>query len=117
MARVETLRRERCVACRRDSEPLIGEDLDELLLLVPDWDLIHVDGVPRLTRRFPSRSWAAAMRFAQRVGELAEAEDHHPTILIAWNGVTVSWWTYAIRNLHRNDLIMASQTDALAESV
>ena len=42
---------------------------------------------------------------------MAEQEDHHPTILIAWGKVTVTWWTHAIKGLHRNDFIMAAKTD------
>lgn len=115
MTRVEDLRRERCVACRKDAEPLLGEELDELLLMVPDWELVDVDGVPRLVRRFPVKSWRAAMRLTSQIGELADAEDHHPLIQTEWGAVTVSWWTHIIRNLHRNDVLMAARTDALAD--
>ena len=115
MTRVEDLRRERCVACRRDAEPLLGEELDEMLLMVPDWDLVHVDDVPRLVRRFPVSGWEAAMRLTNRIGDLATEEDHHPVIQTEWKVVTVSWWTHIIRNLHRNDVLMAARTDALAE--
>jgi hypothetical protein len=27
--------------------------------------------------------------------------------------VTVAWWTHKIRNLHRNDFVMAARTDQL----
>ena len=115
MTRIEDLRRERCVACRQDAEPLIGEELDELLLMVPNWELRTVNGVPRLVRRFPVDGWAAAMRLTDRIGALAQAEDHHPVIRTEWGAVTVSWWTHVIRNLHRNDILMAARTDALTE--
>jgi 4a-hydroxytetrahydrobiopterin dehydratase len=111
---VRDLRRERCVACRADSEPLLGEELDELLLLVPDWELRTVDGVPRLVRAFPFPDWRTALDFTVRVGEMVEEEGHHPVIRTEWRRVTVSWWTHAIRNLHRNDILMAAKTDGLA---
>jgi 4a-hydroxytetrahydrobiopterin dehydratase len=47
------------------------------------------------------------------VGELAEAEGHHPVLVTRWGSVTVIWWTHKIRGLHRNDFIMAAKTDAL----
>jgi 4a-hydroxytetrahydrobiopterin dehydratase len=53
------------------------------------------------------------MAFALRVGELAEAEDHHPAILIEWGRVSVTWWTHAIKGLHINDFICAAKTDQL----
>ena len=43
----------------------------------------------------------------------AEAEDHHPLIVTEWGNVTVQWWTYAIRGLHKNDFIMAAKIDSL----
>ena len=115
MTRVEDLRRERCVACRRDAVPLLGEELDEMLLMVPDWDLITIDGVPRLERRFPVKGWRAAMLLTNQVGDLALVEDHHPVIRTEWGAVTVTWWTHIIRNLHRNDVLMAARTDAIAD--
>ena len=30
-----------------------------------------------------------------------------------WGKVRVTWWTHKIRNLHRNDFIMAAKTDRL----
>jgi len=48
---------------------------------------------------------------------LAESEDHHPAIVTEWGKVTVQWWSHKIKNLHKNDLIMAAKSDALyAES-
>ena len=58
------------------------------------------------------RGHAQALAFTNKVGELAEAEDHHPAILTEWGLVTVTWWTHKVKGLHRNDLIMASKTDA-----
>ncbi len=117
MTRVDELRRERCKACRKDAPLLLGEELDEMLLLVPDWELRTVNDVPRLVRAFPQTSWRAALRFTQAVGELADMEDHHPVIRLEWDKVTVSWWTHVIRGIHRNDILMATKTDAIAEQV
>lgn len=108
------LARERCVACRRGAPRLTPEEFATLAPQIPDWDLIEVDGVPRLVRAFRFPAYAAALAFTQRVGALAEAEDHHPAIVTEWGKVTVSWSTHAIRGLHRNDAVMAAKTDELA---
>jgi len=47
------------------------------------------------------------------VSELAEIESHHPSILLEWGQVTVTWWTHAIKALHKNDFICAAKTDKL----
>ena len=114
MTTIGALRREHCVACRQDAEPLIGDDLDEMLLLIPDWELRQVNGAPRLMRTLVVPDFHAALDLTVRIGKMAEAEGHHPLLRTEWGRVTVSWWTHAIRNLHRNDIIMAARTDALA---
>ena len=53
------------------------------------------------------------MEFTNRVGAMAEEEGHHPRLVTEWGRVKVTWWTHKIRNLHRNDFVMAAKSDAL----
>jgi 4a-hydroxytetrahydrobiopterin dehydratase len=87
----------------------------ELRREVPEWAVVERDGVLRLERTFRFPDFAEALRFTNRVGELAEQEGHHPALLTEWGRVTVSWWTHKIRGLHRNDFVMAAKTDRLYE--
>ena len=80
---------------------------------VPDWTVVEKDGIPRLERQFKLKNFAQALEFTNRVGAIAEAEDHHPALLTEWGQVTVTWWTHKIKGLHRNDFIMAAKTDEL----
>jgi 4a-hydroxytetrahydrobiopterin dehydratase len=66
-----------------------------------------------LEREFKFKNFKQALAFANQVAELAEAEFHHPAILLEWGKVTVTWWTHAIKGLHKNDFICAAKTDAL----
>ncbi len=108
------LRRERCVACRRDSPRVTDEEVSELRLLVPEWGLSEEDGIRRLDRTFQAGDFAGAIEFADRVGEEAEAQGHHPRLVVEWGRVNVAWWTHKIKGLHRNDFIMAAKTDEIA---
>ena len=56
---------------------------------------------------------AQALAFTNKIGELAEAEAHHPAVLTEWGRTTVTWWTHKIKGLHRNDFVMAAKTDQL----
>ena len=107
------LTRQKCVPCRAGSPRATEAEIAELKLQVPDWQIISRDAVPRLERLFPFSDFAHAMAFSVKVGELAEAEGHHPAILTEWGRVTVSWWTHKIGGLHHNDFIMAAKTDRL----
>ena len=107
------LARERCTACRRDSPSVSPEEIAVLHPQAPEWELIDQDDVPKLTRVFRFRDFAEALNFTNRVGELAEEEGHHPRLTTEWRRVRVSWWTHKIRNLHRNDFVMAAKTDEI----
>ena len=55
----------------------------------------------------------SALTFVQEVGELAEAEGHHPNISFGWGNATVSLQTKKIKGLHENDFIMATKIDRI----
>src|SRR5262245_49426199 len=105
------LARERCTACRPDSPHVTGAELSALAREVPGWAVVHRDGVARLERVFEFPNFVEALAFTNRVGALAEREGHHPALLTEWGKVTVTWWTHAINDLHRNDFVMAAKTD------
>ncbi len=100
-----------CEACRVGAPLVSDEELQRLLPTIPGWRVIEVDGVRQLTREFEFKNFAQALAFTNRVGDLAEAENHHPAIVTEWGRVTVTWWTHKIHGLHRNDLILAARTD------
>ncbi len=66
-----------------------------------------------LSRTFKLKNFAAALDLANRIGELAEAENHHPQLVVEYGRLGVSWWTHAIGGVHKNDFIMAARCDAL----
>ncbi len=110
---MDPLSQQHCEPCRGNLPPATADEIAAFLEQLHDWEIVEVDGIGRLTRRFAFRNFVTALEFSNRVGELAEAEGHHPALLTEWGGVTVQWWTHRIGGLHRNDFIMAAKTDAL----
>ena len=104
---------ERCVACRPDAPRLSPEEIAQLLPTLPGWAVAEEHAEKRLVRVYKFKNFAEALAFTNRVGAIAEAEDHHPALLTEYGRVTVSWWTHAIGGLHRNDFVMAAKTDSL----
>ena len=102
---------EKCVACRGDEPTLTDAEIEDLLLHVHQWQLKEVGGMQRLERILKFKNFAQALEFTNKIGALAEQEDHHPLIVIEWGKVTVNWWTHKIGGLHKNDFIMAAKTD------
>ena len=102
-----------CTVCQVGGEPLDREQINQLISEIPAWSLISENGEDKLTRTFSFKDFRSALAFSQRVGDLAEAHDHHPTIVTEWGKATVIWWTHKINGLHQNDFIMAAKTDQM----
>jgi 4a-hydroxytetrahydrobiopterin dehydratase len=100
----------KCVSCRGDEPPLTDAEISTLHLQIPEWQVKEVDGVKRLERVFKFKNFAQALEFTNKVGAIAEEEDHHPLIVTEYGRVTINWWTHKIRGLHKNDFIMAAKT-------
>lgn len=103
----------RCVSLRGGAPTLSNGEVYQLQPQVPDWQVKEVGGMPRLVREFKFKDFAQALAFTDKVGAIAEQEDHHPLIVLEWGKVTVNWWTHKIGGLHKNDFIMAAKTDEL----
>jgi len=119
-----SLVQEKCVACRADAPRVTEEEMVILLPQLLHWQVVDREGIPQLERTFPFKNFASALDFALRVGRVAEAEGHHPLLMVdtlcetdppppTWGKCTVVWWTRKIRGLHLNDFIMAAKTDRL----
>jgi len=103
----------KCVSCRGGVPTLTDEEISNLHPQVADWKLVLVNGIQRLERRFKLKDFVAAIEFTNKVGEIAEEEDHHPLIVTEWGRVKVQWWTHKIKGLHQNDFIMTAKVDIL----
>lgn len=103
----------KCEACRSGAPAVTEHEIKEYRPQIPEWEIAERNGIPRLERVFKFSNFAEALEFTNQVGALAEEEGHHPAIRTEWGRVKVSWWTHKIRNLHKNDFIMAKKTDAL----
>ena len=101
----------KCVACRGTEPTLTEEQIAELQPQVPEWQVKEVGGMKRLERVFKFKNFAQALEFTNKIGAIAEEENHHPLIATEWGRVTVDWWTHKIGGLHQNDFIMAAKTD------
>jgi 4a-hydroxytetrahydrobiopterin dehydratase len=66
-----------------------------------------------IVKTFKGKDFAAALAYVNRVGELAEARNHHPDIAISWNTVTLTLTTHSAGGLTAADLDMAAAIDAL----
>jgi len=58
--------------------------------------------------------FASGLALVNSIGALAQAQDHHPDLLLAWGRVEITLWTHSVSGLSRNDFILAAHIDRLA---
>ena len=110
---MKELTQQKCVACRGTEPTLTDAQIAELQPQVPEWQVKEVGGMKRLERVFKFKNFAHALEFTNKIGAVAEEENHHPLLTTEWGRVTVQFWTHAIGGLHKNDFIMAAKTDQI----
>ncbi|HET6595057.1 MAG TPA: 4a-hydroxytetrahydrobiopterin dehydratase [Anaerolineales bacterium] len=103
----------KCVACKAGEPTLTDAEIADLLPQVQGWEVKEVNGEKRIEKVFKLKNFAQALEFTNKIGAIAEEEDHHPLIITEYGRVTVDWWTHKIGGLHKNDFIMAAKTNEL----
>ena len=111
----EALVSKTCTPCRGGMPPLTRKEAELFQPQTPDRRLS--EEAHRIDRSFRFRDSREALTFVQEIGELAEAEGHHPDICFGWGNAAVSLQTKKIKGLHENDFIMATKIDRIYSRV
>mgnify|MGYP001578602395 CR=1 FL=1 len=101
----------KCVPCEGGAPPLTKEQVREYLVEVPEWRV--AGDYKKIRREFTFKNFVEAMRFVNRVAELAESEGHHPDLHVAYSRVRIELWTHAVHGLSENDFILAAKINKL----
>lgn len=106
---------QKCVPCEGGVQALTPQEAQALLPQVPGWELAKEGKAIR--RRYKFKNFAAALKFVNSVGAVAEKEGHHPDIQLGWGYAEFLMWTHSIGGLHGNDFIMANKINALFDAI
>ena len=98
---------------KNDKALLTSLSCKPLLLQLPLWEVQEQSAVLQLARIYKFGDYLSALKFVNRVAELAEKHNHHPALTLEWGKVTVSWWTHSLGGLHLNDFILAAHTEQI----
>ena len=105
-----TLASQRCMAADASTPLLPRDEIVRLSVgLDPAWQVLG----DRLVRDFAFPTFGAAFGLATRIALIAESQNHHPAMEVAWGRLTVTWTTDAVEGLTANDLIMAAKVDRM----
>ena|SRR5258708_15516410 len=98
-----------CKSCVGGAPAVKGEALKKLSQeLDGDWKVVNEH---HLEKRFKFDDFRSALTFTNRVGEIAEQQQHHPDIFLTWGEVRLQIWTHKIDGLTESDFILAAKTD------
>ena len=107
------LAEKKCTPCDGGTSPFTQTEIDEYLPQAPLWSL--AEDIKSISRDFTYKNFTEALAFVNKVGELAEAEGHHPDIFLHdYKKVRLTLSTHAIGGLSENDFILAAKADKLA---
>jgi 4a-hydroxytetrahydrobiopterin dehydratase len=101
-----------CRACRGEVDKLPVERARELLSSLHGWEFSQDQD--RIRKDWRADNFISAMRFLDRVAQIAEDEGHHPDVhLQEYRRVWIELWTHTVGGLSENDFILAAKIDEL----
>lgn len=93
-------------------ERLNLKEINEAIEKVKDWNL-EANG-KAIEKEFTFNNFTEALGFVNVVGKIANAENHHPDILIfSYKRVRITLSTHNIEGLSKDDFIVAKKIDEL----
>ena|ERR1700722_11512863 len=105
------LAKKECKPSQGGTPPLKGEVLKKMLnALGGGWQVLDEQ---KLEKEYKFPNFAEALKFVNRVGEVAEKENHHPDIYFTWGQARIQIWTHKIQGLTESDFILAAKIDEL----
>jgi 4a-hydroxytetrahydrobiopterin dehydratase len=96
--------------------PLSSHEVGQFLEQVDGWTVEDSQGHMRLTKTFKLKGFMPGVELVNRIAQVAEAEGHHPDLLVSYGSVTVHLYTHTARGLTENDFILAAKIDQLTKS-
>ena len=88
---------------------LTAEELTEILSEVNTWE----ERDNKIFKRFNFKNFAESLAFVNKVGEIAESQDHHPDITFGWGYAEFQITTHDAGGLTRKDFALAKKIEAI----
>ncbi len=88
---------------------LTHEEITEHLAEIVGWNFED----EKLRKRFEFKDFAESLAFVNRVGEIAEAADHHPDITFGWGYAEIETTTHDRGGVTDHDIELAKKIIAL----
>ena len=108
------LSKKKCVACDGDILPFDTSEIHKYLKKVDGWDVKSDDDKSfYLLKDFKFKNFVESQNFVNKIGDIAEDENHHPDITFGWGYCKIKIFTHAIEGLAESDFILAAKIDQI----
>ena len=101
----------KCEPCNGNTPKLDYQEISKFLSELNEWSVN--DNQEMIFKKFKFINFKKAISFANKVGEIAETEGHHPDIWFGWGYAKIKIFTHAIKGLHESDFILAAKVDKI----
>ena len=101
----------KCKPCSGDTPKLNFEDITKYLSDLKEWSVNEEQEM--IFKKFKFNNFNKSLEFANKIGEIADKESHHPDLSIGYGYCLVMIHTHAIKGLSVNDFILASKIDLI----
>ena len=104
-----------CEPCEGGTKPFDKQEAEKYLsVLKTEWDLLEEEEF-KIRKKYKFETFRDAIKFVNKVADLAEVEDHHPNIFNSYTSVLITLFTHSIGGLSINDFIIASKIESIED--
>ncbi len=108
------LANKKCIPCEGNIPPFDKAEIHKFFKKVDGWDVKSNKGENFfLIKEFAFKNFKESQNFVNKVGEIAEIENHHPDLSFGWGYCRVKIFTHAIKGLAESDFILAAKIDKI----
>jgi len=103
-----------CIPCKGGIPSFAISEIHKYLKKIDGWDVKKKeDDVYFLEKNFTFKNFLESQKFVNKVGDIAEKEEHHPDIIFGWGYAKIQIFTHKIKGLVESDFILAAKIDKI----
>ena len=111
------LAEKKCIPCKGDVPAFNIDEIHKYLKKVDGWNVKSNDEKSYyLEKDFKFKNFLGSQKFIDKVGNIAEKENHHPDISFGWGYAKIKIFTHAIKGLAESDFILAAKIDNISNA-
>ena len=108
------LSKKKCIPCEGNIPAFDISEIHKYLKKVDGWEVkSNQDKSFYLIKEFTFKNFIESQSFVNKIGDIAEKENHHPDISFGWGYCKVKIFTHAIKGLAESDFILAAKIDKI----